>query len=101
MIATAPRTLLAPVRAHAKTLFAPTDEAHNEWLALVWGPRFDRTHALGLLQRLPRLAPDLLKALTDAADRFDAMASAEQQHLRRLILRHRSRWENAACTASF
>lgn len=97
----APRTLLEPVRAHATTLFAASDEAHIEWLALVWGPRLDRVHALGLLQRLPQVGPQLLQALTDAADRFDSLAGAEQQHLRRLILRHRSRWENAACTVSF
>ena len=96
----APRTLLEPVRAHARTLFAVSDEAHIEWLALVWGPRFDRVHALGLLQRLPQIAPQLLQALADAADQFDRLAGADQQHLRRLILRHRSRWENAACPVS-
>ncbi|MFZ3141670.1 hypothetical protein [Polaromonas sp.] len=78
MTAIAPRALLAPVQ----------------------GPRFDRIHALGLLQRRPQVAPQMLQALADAADRFDSMADAGQQHLRRLILRHRSRWENAACPVS-
>jgi hypothetical protein len=97
----APRTLLESVRAHAKTLFAAPNEAHIEWLALVWGPRLDRVHALGLLQRLPQVGSQLLQALADAADRFDSLPGADQQHLRHLILRHRRRWENAACTASF
>lgn len=100
MAAMAQRALLAPVRAYGKALFAAPGEAHAELLALVWGPRFDRAHALGLLQRLPRIAPRQLQALAEAADRFDRLAGAGQQHIRQLILRHRSRWENAACTAS-
>jgi hypothetical protein len=81
-------------RAHAPALLADTDDPHAELLTMVWGPRFDREHALGLWarlseQQLARAAP-MLSDLLAAADRFDALAGPVQHRLRRLILRHRA-----------
>lgn len=80
-------------RAHAPALLNGSDDPHAELLALVWGPRFDREHALGLWvglsQRQPAHAAPVLPLLLAAADRFDALASPVQQRLRRLIVRHR------------
>ncbi len=70
-----------------------SDDPHAELLALVWGPRFDREHALGLWvglsQRQPVHAAPVLPLLLAAADRFDALTSPVQHRLRRLIVRHR------------
>lgn len=80
-------------RAHAPALLNGSDDPHAELLALVWGPRFDREHALGLWaglsQRQPAHAAPVLPLLLAAADRFDALASPVQHRLRRLIVRHR------------
>ena len=92
--------LLALLRAHGTTLLAALEAPHDELLALVWGPRFDRVHGLGLLQRLPRIAPGQLQALLGAADGYDSLPAPAQQRLRRLIVRHRCQCENAACTES-
>ena len=70
-------------------------DPHAELLALVWGPRFDREHAGELLRRVPPSgAPAALQAVLAAADQFDRLPGSHQQRLRRLILRHRGRWEN-------
>jgi hypothetical protein len=86
-------------RAHAPALLAGTDDPHAELLALVWGPRFDREHALGLWARLSRREPGeampVLPALLAAADQFDALATPAQHRLRRLIVRHRARRSEA------
>ncbi|MDB5931827.1 MAG: hypothetical protein JWR60_3534 [Polaromonas sp.] len=100
MKAVALAPLLAPLRLHGAALLAALQAPHDELLALVWGPRFDRVHALGLLQLLPRIAPGQLRALLYAADGYDSLPAPAQQRLRRLILRHRRQCENAACTAS-
>ena len=78
-------------RAHAPALLAGTDDPHAELLALVWGPRFDREHALGLMARQPQHAARALPALLEAADRFDALHASAQRRLRQMILRHRAR----------
>ncbi|MDP3522313.1 MAG: hypothetical protein Q8S02_17005 [Hydrogenophaga sp.] len=87
------RHLTQGVRACGATLLADADDPHAELLTLVWGPRFDREHALGLWARLsqrqPQAALPVLPQLLKAADRFDAMDAPVQQRLRRLILRHR------------
>ncbi len=100
MPASIPRELVIPLRAHGPVLLAAAEDPHAELLALVWGPRFDRQHAQGLLARQPGVAPQLLQTLARAADRFDGLGQAEQQRVRRLILRHRGGWDNIACTAS-
>lgn len=86
-------------RAHAPALLDGVDDPHAELLAMVWGPRFDRQHALELWARLsqqqPAAALPVLPALISAADRFDALDAPVQHRLRRLILRHRAR-----CTPS-
>ncbi len=84
-----------PLRDHGAWLLAGLDEPHDELLALVWGPRFDREHALALWERYSRQRPDeagpTLPAILSAADRYDGLDAAGQQRLRRLIQRHRTR----------
>ncbi|MGP1630748.1 MAG: hypothetical protein ACTS8S_16440 [Giesbergeria sp.] len=63
-------------------------QPHEELLALVWGPRFDREHALGLTAHQPEKAARTLPALLSAADCFDALAPESQRRVRSLILRH-------------
>jgi hypothetical protein len=75
------------------------DDAWAEALALVWGPRFDRAHLLGLIGQTAALPPPLQAV----AERYDTLAPARQQRLRRLILRTGGRHamgESAAWTAS-
>jgi hypothetical protein len=83
-------TIAAPVRAYGAVVFEGYDAPHDEVLALVWGPRFDRERALGLLARRPGYVPQVLQAVQKAADQFDTLASAEQQRVRALIVRHRN-----------
>ncbi|MCY1548078.1 hypothetical protein D9M68_841660 [compost metagenome] len=75
-------------------MLADADDPHAELLAMVWGPRFDREHALGLWARLSQRRPGeavpVLPALLSAADRFDALGTPVQQRLRRLIVRHQT-----------
>lgn len=78
------------VRAHGPALLAGMDDPHDELMSLVWGPRFDREHALGLLARQPQAAAHTLPALLAAADHFDALHAPAQGRLRRLIVRHRA-----------
>lgn len=70
------------------TLFAGVPQPHEELLALVWGPRFDRQHAVDLAAHQPEHARHTLPALLSAADCFDTLATESQRRLRRLILRH-------------
>lgn len=81
-------------RACAPVLMAGVDDPHAEWLAMVWGPRFDREHALGLWADLSRREPlramPVLPVLMKLADGFDALAAPLQHRVRRLILRHPS-----------
>ncbi len=88
------RTLAHPWREHGPALLAGVPDPHDELLALVWGPRFDRQHALGLWARLSRRQPHAavltLPAILSAADRFDGLDRPSQQRLRRLIVRHRA-----------
>lgn len=83
------RPLFAGVRALGPALLATGQEPAAELLAMVWGPRFDREHAV----QLARLAaPDsvaLGHSLALAADRFDALPPPRQQRLRQHI-RHRA-----------
>jgi hypothetical protein len=87
--------LLEPVRTHGRALLAASDEPHAELLALVWGPQFDREHARALLATLPQAVPAVIQTVEQVALRFDGLPAGEQQRLRRLILRHHSRWDNA------
>jgi hypothetical protein len=81
-------------RTHGPALLAGADDPHAELLAMVWGPRFDRQHALDLWVRLsleqPAQALPVFAALQLAADRFDGLGAAVQHRVRRLILRHRA-----------
>jgi len=83
--------LARDLRAHGPVLLAGMPQPHDELLALVWGPRFDREHALGLVARQPAHAARALPALLEAADRFDALHAPAQRRLRQMILRHRAR----------
>lgn len=83
--------LARDLRAHGPALLAGMPQPHDELLALVWGPRFDREHALGLVARQPEQAVRSLPALLEAADRFDALHAPAQRRLRQMILRHRAR----------
>ncbi len=78
------------VRAHGPALLAGMPDPHDELMSLVWGPRFDREHAMGLLARQPDAAVRVLPALLAAADHFDALRAPAQSRLRRLIVRHRA-----------
>lgn len=98
------RPLMQAGRTHAPVLLQGVDDPHAELLSLVWGPRFDREHALGLWanlsQRQPAQAAPVLPALLSAADRFDALGSPVQHRLRRLILRHRARVQGGGLSES-
>jgi hypothetical protein len=82
------------LRDHGPALLAHVDDPHDELLALVWGPRFDREHALGLWARLSRRQPNeallTLPAILSVADRFDGLDPGAQHRLRQLIQRHRA-----------
>lgn len=78
------------LRTHGQQLLAGLDAPHDELMSLVWGPRFDRGHAMGLVARSPGVAASVLPALLDAADHFDQMQGTAQARLRRMILRHRA-----------
>jgi hypothetical protein len=98
-MATTPLNVLtAPLRAYGAVLFEGYEEPHAEVMALVWGPRFDREHAHTLLERRPGYVPQVLHTVQSAADQFDRLAAEEQRRVRQLILRHRSRWDNAQAT---
>ena len=56
------------------------DNPPAELLAMVWGPRFDREHAMAF------------------ADRFDALPGEAQQAVRESLLRRLA--DNEACRAS-
>ena len=83
--------LAGQLREHGPTLLAGMPEPHDELMSLVWGSRFDREHALGLVARQPQHAARALPALLEAADRFDALHASAQRRLRQMILRHRAR----------
>ncbi len=86
--------MVRPLREHGPALLAQMPNPHEEVLAMVWGPRFDREHALWLWSRLSRQAPGaampVLPELLATAERYDALDLAAQRRLRRLILRHRT-----------
>ena len=78
------------LRRHGPVLLMGVEQPHDELLTLVWGPHFDRAHALGLAAGQPEHAAHLLPALIQAADCFDALHAPAQRRLRRMILRHRA-----------
>lgn len=88
------QALARQARAISPALMGDTGDPHAEWLTMVWGPRFDRDHALALWTRLlraqPATATPLLPGLIAVADAFDTLGRPVQQRLRRLILRHRT-----------
>lgn len=84
------RRLAQEVRTHGSVLLADMADPHDELMSLVWGPRFDREHALGLLARQPQAAIHALPVLLAAADQFDALHAHAQGRLRALIVRHRA-----------
>lgn len=94
------RLLTQAARRHGACLLGASDEPHEELLAMVWGPRFDREHALGLWALAHRREPveslPVLPVLLEAADRFDQLPRADQHRLRRLVIRHRG----MACAAA-
>jgi hypothetical protein len=60
-------------------------------MSLVWGPHFDREHALRLLAGRPAGGAAALPEVMAAADRFDALAMEAKRRVRRLIMRHEQR----------
>lgn len=78
------------VRMHGIDLLSGMTDPHDELMSLVWGPRFDRDHALQLVARQPQTAARTLPALLAAADHFDALHAGAQSRLRQLIVRHRA-----------
>ena len=85
--------------ARVGTLARSSDDPVSEMLAMVWGPRFDREHALALLARVPQAQAQAawIAAIHAFAERFDALPAAKQQALRSGILQIA---ENAACRES-
>jgi hypothetical protein len=83
------QTLFASMRAHGPALLASTSEPAAELLALVWGPRFDREHALHLAQSAAHDQSTLHHVLVQAADTFDRLPAPRQQRLRQ-FLRHQA-----------
>ena len=81
-------------RPHTAALLADAEDPHAELLALFWGPRFDREHALALWARFSRRQPvqavPMLPELLSVGERFDALERTEKDRLRRLIVRHRA-----------
>lgn len=90
MAASALSQLLAPVREHGLAVLSACEDPHAELLALVWGPRFDRLHAQGLLARHSAVEPVVLQSMAHAAELFDHLPGTQQERVRRLILRHRA-----------
>ncbi|MES2972666.1 MAG: hypothetical protein V4757_03620 [Pseudomonadota bacterium] len=88
--------LFASMRAQGDALFATAADPHAELLAMVWGSRFDREHAQGLLERQPRVLPGALQSVMAAADSFDRLPAPRQRRLRQIIVRHSGRWDNQA-----
>lgn len=80
-----------------RALAAVSEDPQSDLLALVWGPSFDRVHALALLARLPRPDGAWVHALHAFGERYDALPPAGQRLLRQRILRMA---DNAACPAS-
>lgn len=78
------------LRTYGPALLAGMPEPHDELMSLVWGPRFDRHHAMVLVARQPAMAAHTLPALLAAADHFDALQEEVQGRLRQLIVRHRA-----------
>ena len=58
--------IAAPIREYGPVVFEVYEEPHAEVMALVWGPRFDRVHALRLLERRPGYVPQVLLAVQQA-----------------------------------
>lgn len=87
----------AGLPAWVEALAAASEDPASEMLALVWGPRFDREHALALLARLPVADGAWVHAIHAFGDRFDALPRPGQQALRQGIL---DIADNAACRAS-
>lgn len=86
----AEHTLSSTVRG-LRPRMASLDDPHAELMAMVWGPRFDRAHAVDLLMQDSNADPDLLISVTTAADCFDGLQAHRKERLRRLIMAHRER----------
>jgi hypothetical protein len=86
--------LVNEVRYHGPALLGGHDEPHAELLAMVWGPWFDRQQAHSLLTVIPIHRGPLRAAVTQAADCYNALDTAQQHRLRRLIVRHQRRCHN-------
>lgn len=89
------RAIVQQVRSVAPALLSVTHDPHADLLTLIWGPQFDRQHAMNLWaslsQRQPAHAMPLLSVLLHVGEDFDRMDRRSQHWLRRLILRHRAR----------
>jgi hypothetical protein len=88
------RELSHQLREHTTDLASSVADPHAEMMAMIWGTRFDRQHALELLAKLPAStalsAQPLYSALSRIADCFDHAEPTTQQEWRRLVLRHRA-----------
>lgn len=82
------RPLFSIARSLGPVLLASAQEPVAEMLALVWGPRFDREHALVLAQEAAQNRPAVDQSLAQAADHFDQLPAPRQQRLRQLLRHH-------------
>jgi hypothetical protein len=85
-------TLAAPLRTYGAVIFEGYEEPHAEILALLYGPHFDREHAQTLLERRPGYVPQVLHTVKGSADQYDRLSPSDQLHLRKLVVRHRNRF---------
>jgi hypothetical protein len=78
-------------------LAAGDEDDAADLLAMVWGPRFDREHALDWLAQARAADREAVEAMHRFASRFDALPAPAQKVVRDSV---RALAQNAACPAS-
>ncbi|WP_353399659.1 hypothetical protein [Hydrogenophaga sp. 5NK40-0174] len=87
------KRLLLQMRILGPALMLQVRDPHAEWLTLFWSNRFDRDHALTLLDHQDQGTQGFwLRHVQQAAKAFDALERPVQQRVRQIVLRHRRRF---------